>query len=226
MRNAPRPAPATAAVVAYVRVSSRAHDLGMKQAAVERSAAARGDAVVTWYAEKRSARTMARPELDRLRADARAGLLRKLYVFRLDRLSRSGIRDTFEVVEELHRHGVELVTVSDGFSLDGPAAEIILAVMAWSARMERLAINERIAAARERVEAEGGRWGRPPRLDAADASRVRELRAAGRSLRGIAVALKVPLSTVARACRKIAATQAVEAPALRGLLGGQQGVSL
>jgi DNA invertase Pin-like site-specific DNA recombinase len=38
--------------------------------------------------------------------------------------------------------------------LDGPAAEVILAVMAWAAKMERLAINERIAAARRRVEVE------------------------------------------------------------------------
>jgi DNA invertase Pin-like site-specific DNA recombinase len=37
--------------------------------------------------------------------------------------------------------------------------------MAWAAKMERTAINDRISAARERVEAEGGRWGRPSRVD-------------------------------------------------------------
>jgi DNA invertase Pin-like site-specific DNA recombinase len=46
----------------------------------------------------------------------------------------------------------------------GPEAEVILAVMAWAAKMERLAINERIAAARERLAGEGRPWGRPPRL--------------------------------------------------------------
>src|SRR5690348_8209640 len=94
-------APMTAGVAAYVRVSSKAQDLGMQRGAVERAAAARGDVVDVWYAEKKSARTLARPELDRLRVDARSGLVRKLYLFRLDRLTRSGIRDTFEVVEEL-----------------------------------------------------------------------------------------------------------------------------
>jgi hypothetical protein len=52
-----------------------------------------------------------------------------------------------------------VVSVTDGFDLNGPAAEIVLAVLSWAAKMERLVINERIAAARERVEAEGRRTG-------------------------------------------------------------------
>jgi len=121
----------------------------MQKAAVERAAAARGDTIEVWYTEKRSGKMLARPELDRLRADARAGRVERVYLFRLDRLTRSGIRDTFEAVEELRAAGTDIVTIADGFSLNGPAAEVILAVMAWAAKMERLAINERIAAARQ-----------------------------------------------------------------------------
>jgi DNA invertase Pin-like site-specific DNA recombinase len=187
--------------IAYLRVSSRAQDFATQKAAIERAASARGDSITEWRSEKRSGKTLARPELDRVRADARGGHVRKLYVFKLDRLTRSGIRDTFEVIEELRAHGCEIVSVSDGFALDGPAAEVVLAVMAWAAKMERLAINERISAARERVEAEGGRWGRPSRLSVEEIARVRDLRAQGRSLRQIAIALKVPLATVARAAR-------------------------
>ena len=95
----------------------------------------------TWYAEKRPAKTIAREELQHPRVDVRAGHVRKLYVFRLDRLARSGIRDTFEVVEELHAHGCELVAVADGFDLNGPTSEVVVAVMAWAAKMERLAIS-------------------------------------------------------------------------------------
>src|SRR5579871_4105371 len=64
--------------VAYVRVSSRSQDLATQRTSIERAAAARGDVVGTWYAEKRSARTLERAELARLRADARAGLVRRL----------------------------------------------------------------------------------------------------------------------------------------------------
>lgn len=190
---------------AYIRVSSKSQDHALQRAAIERAAAARGDRIVAWYAEKESAKTIQRPELLRLRANARAGHVGRLYLFRLDRLSRSGIRDTFEVVEDLRAHGVELVTVSDGFDLNGPAAEVVLAVMSWAAKMERLAINERIAAARERRQAEGKGWGRTPRLQGAELAQVLALRAEGRSLRQVAVAAKVPLATVARACRKVAA---------------------
>jgi DNA invertase Pin-like site-specific DNA recombinase len=185
--------------VAYVRVSSRAQDDATQRSAVERAAAARGDSIATWYAEKKSAKTMAREALQRLRNDARAGHVQRLYVFRVDRLARSGIRDMFEIVEELRRHGVEIVTIADGFSLDGPAAEVVLAVMAWAAKMERLAIGERISAARERIEAEGGRWGRPRRVDGPTLERARAMRTEGRPVRAIAMALRVPRSTIARA---------------------------
>src|SRR5205823_7158670 len=97
------------------------------------------------------------------------------------------------------------VSVGDGFDLTGPAAEIILAVVCWAAKMERLAINERIAAARERVEAEGRKWGRPSRLTDHDRAKVAALRRVGRTVRQIAVALKVPRSTVARAVKAGAA---------------------
>ena len=184
---------------AYLRVSSAAQDAKSQRHAIERTAQTRGDQVVSWYSEKRSGKTMARAELERLREDARAGHVRRLYVYRLDRLTRSGIRDTFELIEELRASGVDVVTVADGFTLDGPAAEVILAVMSWAAKMERLAINERIGAARIRVEAEGGKWGRPPRMTPEQQKRAREMHGAGRSVRQISAALKVPRSTVGRA---------------------------
>ena len=48
----------------------------------------RGDVLTMVYSEKLSAKTIVRPELDRLRADARAGLIRRVYLYRLDRLAR------------------------------------------------------------------------------------------------------------------------------------------
>jgi DNA invertase Pin-like site-specific DNA recombinase len=189
-------------VAAYVRVSSKSQTHETQRDAIERAAEARGERIPVMYAETMSARTTERPMLDKLRADVRAGMVRKLYVYRLDRLTRSGIRDTLAIVDELRSHGCELVTISDGFDVNGPASEIVLAVLAWAAKMERLAIGERITAARARVEARGGAWGRPKRLTRADVARVCELAAEGRTVRAIAVALKVPKSTVARALAK------------------------
>ncbi|MGH7436094.1 MAG: recombinase family protein [Polyangiaceae bacterium] len=199
--------------VAYIRVSSRAQDDATQRNAIERAARARGDTIEGWYAEKRSAKTMARAELQRLLVAARAGELQgvRLYLFRLDRLTRTGIADTLTTLDLLRGHGVDVVSVADGFDLNGPQAEVIVSVMAWAAKMERLAAGERIAAARERIEAQGGRWGRPSRVDRATRARAVELHAAGKSVRDIARALKVPRSTIARA---IAMSQ--NGPRLRG----------
>jgi DNA invertase Pin-like site-specific DNA recombinase len=101
---------------AYVRVSSKARDHATQRSAIERTAAARGDTITAWFAEKRSATTMAREELQRLLADARAGRLRgqRLSIFRLDRLTRTGIADTLTTLEDLRAHGVDVVSVADG----------------------------------------------------------------------------------------------------------------
>ncbi len=187
------------AAAAYVRVSSRAQNYATQRTAIEQAASARGDTVSQWYSEKQTAKDLARPELARARAAARAGELHRLYLFRLDRLTRSGIRDTLEVVEELRRYGCEPVTVADGFDLDGPAAEIVLAVMAWASKIERQAINERISAARARLASTGQGWGRPRKMSDAAIERARALRREGQTVRQIASTLKIPKSTVQRA---------------------------
>src|SRR5205807_740433 len=151
-------------IAGFVRVSSRAQDLGMQKAAIERAAAARGDTIEVWYSEKRSGKLLARPELDRLRADARAGRVGRVYLFRLDRLTRRGTTNTFKAVEKWRPAGDQHLNRSGRLPANRPGRRGHPAVMAWAAKMERLAINERISAARERVEAEGGKWGRPPRL--------------------------------------------------------------
>jgi DNA invertase Pin-like site-specific DNA recombinase len=117
-------------------------------------------------------------------------------VYRLDRLTRSGIRDTLGLLEELRGAGCHVVTVADGFELGGPAGDVVIAVIAWAAQMERAAIGERIRAARARVEAAKGAWGRPRRVAGELERRVFELRHRGRTVRAIAVALKVPRATV------------------------------
>lgn len=185
---------------AYIRVSSVGQSLRLQRHAVDAAAAARGDSIDYWE-EKRSAKTLERPALDRIRSEVRAGLIKRLYVFRLDRLTRSGIRDTFELIDELRRHGCQLVTCSDGFDLDGPMAEPLIAMMAWAAKMENHSRRERQAAAYERLKKEGRGWGRAPRMSPRQIERAQELRKK-HSLRAVSVRLKIPLSTLARTLKR------------------------
>ena len=185
-------------IAAYLRVSSRSQDVAMQRDAIKRAAKARGDKIARWY-EETACSVTERPELALVRQHARAGSVSKLYVFRLDRLSRGGILEVLNIVHELRGNGCALETVSDGFSFDGPAADVILAVFAWVAQMERAAIKERLAHARVELEAAGGHWGRPRATDERTREKIRNLKSKGRTVRSIAMALKIPRSTVGRA---------------------------
>jgi DNA invertase Pin-like site-specific DNA recombinase len=59
-----------------------------------------------------------------------------------------------------------------------------------------MALRGRFSAARARLEKQGPGGGGQRRLDATQAARVREMKAAGRSTRKISEALKIPRSTV------------------------------
>lgn len=188
-----------AGVAAYVRVSSRAQDYATQKDAIERAALARGDVITHWFQETRSGKVLDRPKLAELQACAQRGELVKVYVFRVDRLTRRGIRDTLSIVEALRQCGCVVASVADGFALDGPAGDVILAVMAWAAQMERQALGDRISAARERVEAAGGRWGRPRSIDPGTLARARQMVTEGLTQREIAVVLKIKKATLWRA---------------------------
>lgn len=182
----------------YIRVSSKSQDWATQRSVIERAAAGRGDRELRWFEEKASAGTTDRAALLELRGAVRGGELRRVYVFRLDRLVRTGPRDMLNLVHEFEACGCELVTLADGFSLDGPARDFILSGIAWAAKLERDANTERLAAARERIERAGKKWGRPfrsPELrEKALHLRVNEKK----SIRQIAMSLKVPRTTVAR----------------------------
>jgi DNA invertase Pin-like site-specific DNA recombinase len=186
-------------VAAYVRVSTAGQDLEGQRAALRRAARARGVRIDRWFEEKQSGAALCqRPALAELRLAARMGEINTLLVYRLDRLTRSGIRDTLTLVEELRIAGCNVVTIADGFELHGPAGEIVAAVLAWAAQMERQAISDRIKAARERVREEGGAWGRAVALSPFERARVKRMQRNGLSVRKIAAVLKVPKSVIGR----------------------------
>jgi DNA invertase Pin-like site-specific DNA recombinase len=205
------------AAIAYVRVSSKAQRYETQRDAIEREARARGDGIAEWRAEKRSAKTMDRPELTRLREDVRVGRVHKVYVFKLDRLCRTGVADTFAVVSELRRGGCTLVAVADNLTIrpeaDDVTSEVLVFALGLAAKLERAAINERIAATRERLATEGKPWGRRPRMTPEEVARAAAMRAEGRSIRSIAMGIGHPRATVAAALKRAAPSQ-LDAPAV------------
>ena len=188
-------------IAAYIRVSSKAQDYKTQRHAITELARRRGDDVGEWFEEKASGGSMARAEYGRLVAEARAGRLERLYVYALDRLSRTGIKDMLDAVQGLQAHGVEIISAIDPFDLSGPQSELVIAVWAWLAKQERQRINERIATARARLAAEGEPWGRPPKMTAAQRETAARMRGEGRTVREISAALGINRSVVHRAIK-------------------------
>ncbi|HSE01057.1 MAG TPA: recombinase family protein [Burkholderiales bacterium] len=191
------------AVVGYIRVSSAGQDYAYQRTAIEAAARARGERVHEWFGDVASGSTLERPELGRLRAALDVRRVRTVWVWRLDRLTRSGIADTLASVEHVRRSGAELVSVADRVALDGgPTGELVLAVLAWCAQMELAKIHENQDAARARMRQQGRTWGRPalpsPLKDAVAAAKSQ-----GMSCREIARQLKVSKSWVAGVLKEL-----------------------
>lgn len=180
---------------AYLRVSTTGQDPRLQRDAIRTKAGMRHASIDEWFSEKIGGAARARPELIRLRQAIREGKFDVLWVYRLDRLSRGGIRETLQIVDEIRSNGCRIESVADGFSLSDSTGDIVLAVLAWAAQIEREAIGERIRTARTRVAREGGQWGRARKADATMATKIRGMHP-DRSVREIAIAMKIPRSTV------------------------------
>jgi DNA invertase Pin-like site-specific DNA recombinase len=190
-------------VVGYIRVSSAGQDYAYQRTAIDVAARARSESVSEWFGDVASGATLDRPELARLRAQLDAGRVRQLWVWRLDRLTRSGIADTLASVEHVRRCGAELVSVADRVALDGgPTGELVLAVLAWCAQMELAKIRENQDAARARMRQQGRTWGRPA-IPPGVKDAVAAASSRGLSCRQIARELKVSKTWVAEVLRAL-----------------------
>lgn len=132
-----------------------------------------------------------------------------LVVWSLDRLVRGGIEVAFAFLRELEGHlGASLFSLQEPFlstaAGDRQTRELMISLIAWVARWESERKSERLRAKvrtkRSRSEVIGQRaiWGRGKLASEEDISRVRELRAAGRSVREIATETGLSKSQVGR----------------------------
>lgn len=148
------------AAALYIRVSTDKQTAENQVAELRQLAAARGFEPVI-YEEVESA-AKARPVLDRMLADARAGKVRAILVWALDRLHRSMV-GSIQTVLECDRLGVPVVSLREPW-LDtaGPVRPLLIAIFGWVAEQERARLIERTKAGLARARAQGKRLGRPP----------------------------------------------------------------
>lgn len=181
-------------VAAYVRVSTSGQCYDAQRREIDAAARAAAAPVQLWYGDVATGSKMERPQLRRLRDAIRAGKIGTLWVWRIDRLTRSGIVDTVSCIAEIQRCGCVVRSLMDAFPLEGPAGEICLAMVAWAAQQERLKMLENVAAARAKCAAEGRHWGKPA-IPSEIRSLVCDLAARGYSVRRIATVARISKSS-------------------------------
>ncbi|MBP1736565.1 MAG: hin 2 [Oscillospiraceae bacterium] len=90
-----------------------------------------------------SGKNTRRPAFQRLLQDIEKGLITKVYVYRLDRFSRS-IMDFGQVWEFLRANRVEFVSVTEQFDTSAPMGRAMLQIIMVFAQLERETTAERV----------------------------------------------------------------------------------
>ena len=84
-----------------------------------------------------------RPDFQRLLKDIKSGKIGKLYVYRLDRFSRS-VADFGQLWDILQKNNVEFVSVSENFDTSTPMGRAMLHIIMVFAQLERETTAERV----------------------------------------------------------------------------------
>ncbi len=183
----------------YVRVSTIGHgqDVGLQVDELRQVAEQRGWEIAGVYEDSGvSGVKTSRPGLDRMLADAQAGKLDIVAVWKLDRLGRS-LQHVLATLDQLNAQGVAFVSLRDqGLDSTTPAGRLFTAMIAAFAAFERDLIQERVVAGIRRAQAAGKHCGRP-RMEIDLRPAVALLRE-GRGLKDVARILKVPRATLRR----------------------------
>lgn len=183
----------------YLRVSTEEQTTENQRRELAALARFRKLHVVQTFDETASGSSSRRPKMLELMVACRAGTVRWVLVWSLDRIGRSMV-DNITRVMELDRLGVHIVSLREPWlDTSGPTRMLLLAIFSWVAEQERAQIVERTKAGMNRARARGVHCGRPPRFDAELLKRAKELQDKGLSLRKLAVRLKIPRATIARA---------------------------
>jgi DNA invertase Pin-like site-specific DNA recombinase len=145
----------------YARVSKgRGQDIASQKPDLDRWVACQPEGA-KWYTDKHTGKIMDRPGFNRLLGDIRAGNVKTVVIWRLDRLGRtvSGLSALFSELKSLK---VNLISLKDGLDLSTPAGTLMANVLASMAQFETELRAERIHAGLEVARANGVILGRKP----------------------------------------------------------------
>lgn len=149
-------------VALYARVSTRDQTDDNQLIRLRQTAEARGYVIVGEYADVASGADAKRPALDRLRNDAKKGLITRVMATKLDRLARSTV-NLADLVGDLERWGVGLELLDQPIDTTTPTGRLTTVILGAVAEFERELIRDRTRDGLARAKAQGKTLGRPKR---------------------------------------------------------------
>lgn len=144
--------------VAYLRVSTEAQTekfgLDMQREKILDYCKRKGVEIGKWYIDGGySGSNLQRPKIQELLSDAESGLIDRVYIYKLDRISRDVI-DTFDLLYRvLPKYGVEIVSMTEDLKFENPMDKVMIGVNAIMGQYEREVICMRTKAGmKERIK--------------------------------------------------------------------------
>lgn len=104
---------------------------------------ATGECVKVYTDRGYSGKNTDRPAFQKMMSDIMDGRIRRVIVYRLDRISRS-VLDFVGVIEEFQRHGVDFVSTMEKFDTATPIGKAMLMIVMIFAQLERETIQQRV----------------------------------------------------------------------------------
>ncbi len=154
--------------------------------------------IVEVYTDFASGKRSDRASFKRMMADASKRKFDTVTFWAMDRFSREGIEATLSYLRQLKGYKVGFRSYQEPFfDSAGPFKELMIAMFASFASLERAKISERTLAGLAKARSQGRVGGRPKvEDDAATMKTYRKLKARGLSVRKIAEAMAVSPTTV------------------------------
>ena len=190
----------------YLRKSTDGQVFDLQVQQLTEYCARKGYTDVRCFEETASGAKQRRPVLDNLLELAKKGEIKRVLVYKLDRLGRS-LSDLITSINLLNQCGCQFVSVSDNIDTgqDSPFARLQLGLLASIAEFERGLIRERVVSGLKAARAKGKIGGRPG-LRQETKDRIRYLLAEGFHPRTIAREVGISPASVYKAKKQLVLT--------------------
>jgi len=145
----------------YVRVSTEdqakhGFSLDAQEEALKNYAAALGYEIFKVYRDEgKSAKDLKRPEMTNLLTDAEAKKFSAIFIYKLDRFSRS-LKDLILTIDKLKELGIDFVSLQDKIETTSASGKLMFHIISAFAEFERNIIGDRTKFGMERKAKEGG----------------------------------------------------------------------